>query len=434
VTAARTRGGALALGSAVVVAMGAAAVWLWAPGGAAPPGEATRGGPAPGTITTVAGGVGGPGPAISIPLGGCPISVAGGALYTGDGAVIRRIDTRTGWLTTPAGDGTSGTRGNGGLAADAQLNGAGGLNQCGTAATRDAAGNLLIAAGTIHVVAARTGRFYGQQMLAGHIYAIPMGGYGGTDVRADPAGNLVTIGTNDLCNGNCGDTPGTVRVLAEQTGTFYGMPMRAGRTYTVAGRNEFAAVAAPGNGGPAASAALGALNELRLDAAGNLPLADGGRTDMANHMVVPPEIRVVAARDGSFYGQAMTAGHIYAIAGGGRLTGNGIPATTASIKARGVTHDGAGNVVIGDGPRLRVVAARTGRFYGQAMKAGDIYTVAGTGWSGLHASGDADPPPGRGSSPRSSRSTVPATWPSRTPTRARSGSWRPARAPSTASR
>jgi hypothetical protein len=339
----------------------------------------------------VAGGVGGPGPATTIPFGICPISVANGALYAGDGAVIRRIDTRTGWLTTPAGDGTSGTRGNGGPAADAQLNGAGGLNQCGTAATLDDAGNLLIAAGTVHVVAARTGRFYGQQMLAGHIYAIPMSGYGGTDVRADPAGNLVTIDTNDLCNfnGNCHDTPGTVRVLAARAGTFYGMAMRAGQVYTVAGRNESAA--APGNGGPAAGAALGALNELRLDAAGNLLLADGGRTDMENHMAVPPEIRVVAARDGTFYGQAMTAGHIYAIAGGGRLTGNGIPATTASIKARGVTHDGAGNVVIGDGPRLRVVAARSGRFYGQAMKAGDIYTVAGTGWSGRHASGDGGP-------------------------------------------
>jgi hypothetical protein len=82
----------------------------------------------------VAGGVGGLGPATSIPFGTCPISVAGGALYAGDGAVIRRIGTRTGWLTTPAGDGTSGTRGNGGPAAGAQLNGAGGLNQCGTAA------------------------------------------------------------------------------------------------------------------------------------------------------------------------------------------------------------------------------------------------------------------------------------------------------------
>jgi hypothetical protein len=380
------------LGAAVLAAAGAAAAWLSAAGGAAPAETPARhGGPAPGTITTVAGGVGGPGPATTIPFGICPISVAGGALYAGDGALIRRINTRTGWLTTPAGDGTSGTRGSGGPATDAELNGAGGLNQCGTAATLDAAGNLLIAAGTIHVVAASTGTFYGQQMLAGHIYTIPMGGYGGTDVRADPAGNLVTIDTNDLCNGNCGDTPGTVRVLAEKTGTFYGMPMRAGRTYTVAGRNEFAAVAAPGNGGLASSAALGALNELRLDAAGNLLLADGGRTDMANRTVVPPEIRVVAARDGTFYGQAMTAGHIYAIAGGGPLTGNGIPATTAAIKARGVTHDGAGNVIIGDGPRLRVVAARTGRFYGQAMKAGDIYTVAGTGWSGRHASGDGGP-------------------------------------------
>jgi hypothetical protein len=379
-------------GAATVVAGTVLAVWLSLGTGAAPPGPGARhGGPAPGTITTVAGGVGGPGPATSIPFGICPISVAGGALYAGDGAVVRRIDTRTGWLTTPAGDGTSGTRGNGGPAADAQLNGAAGLNQCGTAATLDAAGNLLIAAGAVHVVAARTGRFYGQQMRAGHIYAIPMGGYGGTDVRADPAGNLVTISTNDLCNfnGNCHDTPGTVRVLAARTGTFYGMAMRAGQVYTVAGRNQSAA--APGNGGPAASAALGALNELRLDAAGNLLLADGGRTDMENHMVVPPEIRVVAARDGTFYGQAMTAGHIYAIAGGGRLTGNGVPATSASIKARGLTHDAAGNLIIGDGPRLRVVTARTGRFYGQAMKAGDIYTVAGTGWSGLHASGDGGP-------------------------------------------
>lgn len=31
---------------------------------------------------------------------------------------------------------------------------------------------------------------------------------------------------------------------------------------------------------------------------------------------------------------------------------------------------------------MRVVAVRTGTFYGQAMTAGDIYTVAGTGSSG----------------------------------------------------
>jgi len=374
----------------VVIAVGAAAAWVSASGGAAPPAESARAGaPAPGTITTVAGGVGGPGPATSIPLATCPISVAGGALWAGGGGVIRRIDTRTGWLTTPAGDGVPGTRGNGGRATDAELAAGGGF-QCGMAATLDAAGNLLIAAGAVHVVAARTGSFYGQQMLAGHIYTIPPDGFGGSDVRADPAGNLVTITTDDLCNfnGGCHDTPGLVRVLAEKTGTFYGMPMRAGRVYTVAGNNEDAA--APGNGGPATRAALGNLTQLSLDTAGNLLIADTGRTDTQNHPVVPAEIRVVAARDGTFYDQRMRAGYIYAIAGGGRLTGNGVPGTSASIAALGVTHDHAGNIIIGDAGRLRVVAARTGTFYGQAMRAGDIYTVAGTG-SARHSSGDGGP-------------------------------------------
>jgi len=380
----------VAIGVAVAIAAGAA-TWLSVSGGAAAPGTPTRqGGPAPGTITTVAGGAAGPGPATSLPIAGCPISVAGGALYAGDGAVVRRIDTRTGWLTTPAGDGVDGTRGNGGPATDAELHPEA-LNRCGMAATLDATGNLLIAATAIHVVAARTGSFYGQQMLAGHIYTIPpRGGFYGSDVRADPAGNLVTIVTDDLCNfnGNCGDFPGSVRVLAERTGAFYGMPMRDGHVYTVAGRNENAA--APGNGGPASRAALGDLTQLSLDAAGNVLIADDGRTDMADHPVVPAEIRVVAARDGTFYGQRMRAGYIYAIAGGGRLTGNGVPATSAAIAALGVTHDRAGNVIIGDAGRLRVVAARTGTFYGQAMKAGDIYTVAGTGPS-RYSSGDGGP-------------------------------------------
>ena len=53
--------------------------------------------------------------------------------------------------------------------------------------------------------------------------------------------------------------------------------------------------------------------------------------------------------------------------------------------------DGAGNLVIADNTndRVRVVAASTGTFYGQAMTAGDIYTVAGNGTGGF--SGDGGP-------------------------------------------
>jgi hypothetical protein len=53
--------------------------------------------------------------------------------------------------------------------------------------------------------------------------------------------------------------------------------------------------------------------------------------------------------------------------------------------------DGAGNLVITDteNNRVRVVAASAGTFYGQAMTAGDIYTVAGNGTGGF--SGDGGP-------------------------------------------
>jgi len=43
-----------------------------------------------------------------------------------------------------------------------------------------------------------------------------------------------------------------------------------------------------------------------------------------------------------------------------------------------VAADSAGNLVFADGDkRVRVVAAKTGTFYGKAMTARDIYTIAG---------------------------------------------------------
>jgi hypothetical protein len=105
-------------------------------------------------------------------------------------------------------------------------------------------------------------------------------------------------------------------------------------------------------------------------------------------------IRVVAASTGSFYGRVMTAGDIYTIAGDGTqgFSGDGGPATSAEVyEPEGVAVDAAGNLVIGDtgNERVRVVAASAGSFYGQAMTAGDIYTIAGDGSYGF--SGDGGP-------------------------------------------
>lgn len=120
-------------------------------------------------------------------------------------------------------------------------------------------------------------------------------------------------------------------------------------------------------------------------------MADSGENDPCS--VIAPSVRVIAAVAGTFYGTTMTAGHIYQVAGDGRAgsTGDGGRATAASLEVAGcAVVDGAGNLVIGDGPRVRVIAARSGRFYGRALTAGDVYTIAGSG--GFDAfSGDGGP-------------------------------------------
>ena len=120
------------------------------------------------------------------------------------------------------------------------------------------------------------------------------------------------------------------------------------------------------------------------DSTGNLVFADTNNN----------RVRVVAGSSGTFYGQAMTVGDIYTVAGDGQSTysGDGGPAASASVSSPfGVTTDGAGNLVIADtgNIRIRVVPKASGTFYGQAMTADDIYTVAGDGSCGF--SGDGGP-------------------------------------------
>jgi len=88
----------------------------------------------------------------------------------------------------------------------------------------------------------------------------------------------------------------------------------------------------------------------------------------------------------------MTIGHIYTVASTGNegSGGNGGPATQAFFRnPLAVTVDHAGNVLISDTDNnsVRVVAVKTGTFYGRAMIAGDIYTVAGNGTMGYFGDG-----------------------------------------------
>ena len=141
----------------------------------------------------------------------------------------------------------------------------------------------------------------------------------------------------------------------------------ARRTVMLAGVAAMAAVAAMM---PAAALAAGGGRAHRAPATrpDRHSLAVPGVADTFNN-----RIRVVAASTGTFYGQAMTAGDIYTVAGaGGGFSGDGGPATAAHMTSpMGVVADSAGNVVIAasGNRRVRVVAASTGSFYGVGLDA-----------------------------------------------------------------
>jgi hypothetical protein len=234
-------------------------------------------------------------------------------------------------------------------------------------------------------VADTTGRFYGLAMLAGHIYTVAGDGTEGFSGDGGPADHAAVdfpfgVAVDRAGNVVIADTANNrIRVVAETTGRFYGRAMLAGHIYTVAGDGV---QAFSGDGGPAVKAALSQPVDAAADHAGNLVISDGSNA----------RVRVVAAGTGRFYGQQMTAGDIYTVAGNGHsgFSGDGGPARKAEVGPDGLDVDRAGNLVIVDGSdRIRVVAARTGTFYGQAMTAGNIYTVAGDG--NFRFSGDGGP-------------------------------------------
>ena len=304
---------------------------------------------AAGTISTVAGGLGGPAKGTKVALGvPCGVGYGAGSVYVASGTVVRKLDPATGEVATAAGTGLGrgGVGGNGIPAADATFG-----EVC--SAVVDPHGNLVVvdtSGGTVEVVAAATGTFYGQAMTAGGIYTVAGDGAGGFSgdggpataaglapqgVTVDGAGNLVVA---DIGNDR-------VRVVAVTTGTFYRKKMTAGDIYTVAGGG----IGGLGDGGPATAAQLEAPDGAVTDGAGNLVIADTS----------DQRIRVVAVKTGTSYGRAMTAGDIYTVAGNGMLgfSGDGAPATAAELfYPEGVTADGSRNLLIADGSgRIRKV-------------------------------------------------------------------------------
>jgi RHS repeat-associated protein len=285
--------------------------------------------------------------------------------------------------------GTAGHSGDGGAAASALLNEPWGL-------TLDSSGDLFIADlgnNRVQEVPAASGTRFGISMTANDMYTVAgsssgtagSSGDGGAassslldypvSVQADHAGDLYISDEQNF----------RVQEVAAASGTQHGISMTAGDVYTVAGETGTSSYS--GDGGLATSAAMVSPAGLALDAAGDLYIAD----DYAD------VIREVPAAAGTQWGQPMTAGDIYtvagnsAVAGTGGSSGDGGPAKSADLdNPIGVTADAAGDLYIADtlNNRLQEVPAASGTQWGQSMTAGDMYTVinssmtAGSGGDG----------------------------------------------------
>jgi trimeric autotransporter adhesin len=274
-------------------------------------------------------------------------------------------------IYTIAGTGATGYSGDSGVATSAKLS-----NPESVAV--DASGDVVIAdVGNVRVraVAASTATNFGQSMTDGDIYTIAGGASTTYSGDGGPAAGAALDGPHNLAVDPSGDlfiadtSNNRVRMVAASTGTFFGQSMIAGDIYTVAGDGS---VGSLGDGGPSASAELSAPQGVATDSSGNLYIADTGNG----------RIRFVPSSSGTFFGESMTGGDIYTIAGDGSTTESlGDPATSSGLNyPENVAVDSNGGVYMStsnDG--ILYIPATTTIRSGVLMVAGYLYSVAGAG-------------------------------------------------------
>ncbi|HEX2853047.1 MAG TPA: hypothetical protein VHO24_07410 [Opitutaceae bacterium] len=281
-----------------------------------------------GTITTVAGNgrrgyTGDGGPALEASLN-LPHEIRFDAdrnLLIADMAnqVIRRVDAKTGVITTFAGTGKKGYTGDGGPAREATLNSPHSI-QFGPG------GDLYICDVANHVVRrvdAKTGVI---STFAGTGKPGPTPD--GAPIAGTPLNNPRSL---DL------DRAGNLWLVTREGNQVFKFDLAAGKIQHIAGNGQ---AGFTGNGGPAKLATLSGPKGIALDAAGNAWLAD-----TESHTV-----RMIDAR----------TGNLELIAGTGEKGngGDGDPLKCAMNRLHGVFVDTDGSVFIGDSEAHRVRVLR----------------------------------------------------------------------------
>jgi trimeric autotransporter adhesin len=222
------------------------------------------------------------------------------------------------------------------------------------------AGGDLFVADTGHcrvlVVPARAEIRYGLHLQAEHVATLAGGSCAGPGSIGHPSGVAV-------------DARGDVYV-AEATAQRVQVVRPTSRAVvTVAGTGR---AGFNGDGLAGKASELDEPTGVAVDGSGDLVIADTANC----------RVRVLAARSATLFGHAMTAGHLYTVAGTGVCgsAGQGGPVAAAQLwNPVAVAVDSAGDLFVADDGDQSVLLAPTrgGTFYGSPVGAGDIGVVVG---------------------------------------------------------
>ncbi len=294
-----------------------------------------------GTITTVAGtsargysGDGGPATQATLDSPWGLALDSGNNLFVADmnNHRVRRVDAASGIIATVAGDGSTTFGGDGGPATGASLSNPNGV-------TADIQGNVFLADRENQ----RVRRVDGSTGIITTVAGNGQAGFSGDGQTATNASlNLLTGTRTSTPTGLAIDAIGNLFIADTFNHRIRRVDAGTGFITTVAGNGQ---QGFGGDGGPATSASLNFPAGLAVDSAGNLFIADSNNF----------RIRRVDA----------SSGVITTVAGSGQQTGNlgdGGPATSANIYSLGAAVDTSGNLFIADAGnnRIRRVDAFTG--------------------------------------------------------------------------
>ncbi len=143
-----------------------------------------------------------------------------------------------------------------------------------------------------------------------------------------------------------------------------------GKIKSVVGNGKFCAshnLTKCGLGGPANQFEVGSITDIAVDSSDNLFFSSGA-------------IFMVPSKGGLYFGQEMTGGYVYAIAGDsatGSYTGDARPAVSSGMSVSAFNLDPKSDLFIAENNCINEVPDNNVSQFGHSMLAGDIYTVVG---------------------------------------------------------